>query len=135
MAVVGAGSWGTALALQIARSGREVRIWGRDRTQLEAMARDRVNRKYLPEARFPDNLLPAGDLEDCLEGCRDVLIVVPSHGLREVLTKIRPLLDDDARVCWASKGFELDTGKLPRLVGEEMGVEVGPEERGEEHHL
>ena len=84
------------------------------------MARERVNRRYLPDSVFPDNLQVASDLEACVDGCRDVLIVVPSHALREVLTKLRPLLTDEARVCWASKGFELDTGKLPHQVAAEV---------------
>lgn len=84
------------------------------------MARERVNRRYLPDSAFPDNLVATPDLEDCLHGCRDVLIVVPSHALREVLTTVSPLLDDEARVCWASKGFELDTGKLPHRVAAEV---------------
>ena len=84
------------------------------------MARERVNRRYLPDSVFPDNLEVTFDLEACVDGCRDVLIVVPSHALREVLTKLRPLLTDEARVCWASKGFELDTGKLPHQVAAEV---------------
>ena len=84
------------------------------------MARERVNRRYLPDSVFPDNLQVASNLEACVDGCRDVLIVVPSHALREVLTKLRPLLTDEARVCWASKGFELDTGKLPHQVAAEV---------------
>lgn len=84
------------------------------------MARERVNRRYLPDSMLPDNLVVTTDLEACIDGCRDVLIVVPSHALREVLTKLRPLLADEARVCWASKGFELDTGKLPHQVAAEV---------------
>ena len=84
------------------------------------MARERVNRRYLPDSVFPDKLEVVFDLKACVDGCRDVLIVVPSHALREVLTKLRPLLTDEARVCWASKGFELDTGKLPHQVAAEV---------------
>lgn len=84
------------------------------------MARERVNRRYLPDSVFPDKLEVVFDLKACVDGCRDVLIVVPSHALREVLTKLRPLLTDAARVCWASKGFELDTGKLPHQVAAEV---------------
>lgn len=120
IAVLGAGSWGTALALQFARGGREVRLWGRDREQLAALQTDRVNERYLPDANFPDNLQVEQDIEACLRGVRDVLISVPSHGLRETLLKIEPLLDDAARVCWATKGFELDTGKLPHQVAREI---------------
>ncbi len=123
-AVIGAGSWGTALALQFARSGCAVRLWGRDRKQLEVMARDRSNARYLPGIDFPDTLQAIADLEDCLAGVTDILVAVPSHGLRETLVAIRPYLGGGSRVCWATKGFELHTGKLPhQVVAEELGAE------------
>ena len=118
--MVGAGSWGTALALQFARSGCNVRLWGRDRAQLEKLAKERINGRYLPDAPFPDNLEAVPNLEDCVAGVRDVLVSVPSHGLRETLTNLRPHLRDDARVCWATKGFELHTGKLPHEVAADV---------------
>ncbi|MCH8072403.1 MAG: NAD(P)-dependent glycerol-3-phosphate dehydrogenase [Proteobacteria bacterium] len=122
LAVIGAGSWGTALALQFARSGREVRLWGRDAEQLAAISADGVNRRYLPDVPFPDNLRVEADLGACLDGVKDILIAVPSHGLRETLIKVQPLLDSAARICWATKGFELSTGKLPHQVaGEVLG--------------
>jgi len=120
VAVLGAGSWGTALALQFARGGREVRLWGRDDGQLAAIDADGVNNRYLPNAQFPDNLRVEADLGACLDGVRDILIAVPSHGLRETLIKVQPLLDSSARICWATKGFELSTGKLPHQVAGEI---------------
>ena len=108
------------MALQFARSGHEVRIWGRDSAQLASMGSDRVNNRYLPDATLPDNLIACTDLDSCLDGVRDVLVSVPSHALRETLTAVRPLLADDARVCWATKGFELHTGKLPHQVAAEV---------------
>jgi len=120
MAVVGAGSWGTALALQFARCGRPIRLWGRDRAQLEQMRETRENTRYLPGAAFPGNLEAVLELEACLDGVRDILIVVPSHGFRETLEAIKPLLINGARVCWATKGFELHTGKLPHVVAAEV---------------
>ena len=116
IAVLGAGSWGTALALQFARSGRPVRLWGRDRAQIAAMQADRVNERYLPGATFPDNLVPEASLGATLDGAWIILVSVPSHGLRETLTAAKPLIPADARVCWATKGFELHTGKLPHEV-------------------
>ncbi len=80
------------------------------------MGRDRVNDRYLPNAMLPDNLIACTELDRCLDGVRDVLVSVPSHALRETLTAVRPFLADDARVCWATKGFELHTGKLPHQV-------------------
>ena len=120
IAVIGAGSWGTALALQFARGGREVRLWGRDAKQIATIRSDGVNNRYLPDARFPANLRVTADLDACLDGVRDIVIAVPSHGLRETLTRIQPLLDGAARICWATKGFELSTGKLPHQVAGEI---------------
>jgi glycerol-3-phosphate dehydrogenase (NAD(P)+) len=88
------------------------------------MVDDRENKRYLPDVPFPPNLEVCPDLEDCLKGARDVLVVVPSHGLRDTLTQIKPLLGNDSRVCWATKGFELSTGKLPHQVAAEV---LGPD--------
>ena len=120
IAVIGAGSWGTALALQFARGGREIRLWGRDAEQLATIRAAGVNNRYLPDVRFPGNLRVEADLDACVGGIRDIVISVPSHGLRETLIRIQPLLDDDARICWATKGFELSTGKLPHQVAGEI---------------
>ncbi len=120
LAVVGAGSWGTALAIQFARNGREVRLWGRDPAQQRRMTADRVNARYLPDAQFPGSLVVTLDLETCLDRVQDVLVAVPSHAFRDTLTALKSLLADDARVCWATKGFELNTGKLPHQVAAEV---------------
>jgi len=88
--------------------------------QLEAMAEKGENVRYLPGVPFPPNLTAHAEIEECLDGARDILVVVPSHGLRDTLTAIKPLLRPDSRVCWATKGFELHTGKLPHQVAEEV---------------
>ena len=125
IAVIGAGSWGTALALQFARVGCDVRLGGVvELDLLEAMVEDRENRRYLPDIAFPPNLSAYPDLDACLDGVRDILIVVPSHGLRATLEKIEPRLAPDSRICWATKGFELSTGKLPHQVAAEV---LGPD--------
>jgi len=109
------------LALQFARSGCEVRLGGLlELDELEAMAANSENRRYLPGANFPPNLTACPVLEDCLDGARDILVAVPSHGLRDTLATIKPLLQPDSRVCWATKGFELSTGKLPHQVATEV---------------
>ena len=110
-----------------------MRLWGRDTEQLNDMVNSGSNERYLPGAAFPDNLHAEPDLAECLSRVRDILIAVPSHGLRETLTNIKIHLADDARVSWATKGFELSTGKLPHQVAEEclgtdrpMAVLSGP---------
>ncbi len=120
IAVLGAGSWGTALALQLARNGRAVRLWGRNAEDLARLDADRENSRYLPGAAFPDNLITVPELADCVDGVGDVLVSVPSHGLRETLELVAPALAPGARICWATKGFELSTGRLPHQVAEEV---------------
>jgi len=107
--------------MQLARAGSPVRLGGvLELDLLEAMVGDRENKRYLPGAAFPDGLEARPDLADCLAGARDVLVVVPSHGLRDTLEAILPHLAVDTRVCWATKGFELHTGKLPHQVAAEV---------------
>jgi glycerol-3-phosphate dehydrogenase (NAD(P)+) len=105
--------------------GCEVRLGGVvEQDLLEAMVSDRENRQYLPGVAFPPGLTAYPDLADCVDGVRDILVVVPSHGLRDTLTQIKPLLRPDSRICWATKGFELSTGKLPHQVAAEV---LGPD--------
>src|ERR1700744_1428077 len=78
IAVLGAGSWGTALAIQCARAGRRTRLWGREASHIELLARERRNRRYLPEASFPDGLQPVVTLAQALAGVSDVIVAVPS---------------------------------------------------------
>jgi glycerol-3-phosphate dehydrogenase (NAD(P)+) len=87
---------------------------------LDVMAADAENTRYLPGVGFPPNLVAHSNIEECLDGARDILVVVPSHGLRETLMTIRPLLGPQSRVCWATKGFELHSGKLPHQVAAEV---------------
>ncbi len=120
IAVIGAGSWGTALAIQCVRAGSAARLWGRDPAQVEAMGRDRVNQRYLPDAAFPARLHICATLPDALLDVQDVLVAVPSHGFRELLNRLRPLLQPQQRLCWATKGFETSTGLLPNEVAREV---------------
>jgi glycerol-3-phosphate dehydrogenase (NAD(P)+) len=124
IAVLGAGSWGTALAIQFARAGRPTVLWGRAEDDPEKLARDRSNERYLPGAPFPAALQVEPDLARAVATASDILVVVPSSALRSVLTSLRPLLSPGARVAWATKGFELATGKLPHQVAREV---LGPE--------
>ncbi|MGN6453355.1 MAG: NAD(P)H-dependent glycerol-3-phosphate dehydrogenase [Steroidobacteraceae bacterium] len=126
VAVLGAGSWGTALAIQFARGGHPVRLWGRDRAQLAAMAARRCNERYLPGTAFPPSLGLEPELTAALAGARDVLVVVPSTALRELLTELRSLLTPPMHVAWATKGFEQGSGKLPHQVAAEV---LGAERR------
>ena len=116
MTVIGAGSWGTALAILLAREGHPTQLWGRDGAQLNEMRRAGCNQRYLPGVSFPETLRVAGDLQAALEAARDALIAVPSHAFRATLERIQPHLTRETRVAWATKGFELATGMLPHQV-------------------
>jgi glycerol-3-phosphate dehydrogenase (NAD(P)+) len=125
MAVIGAGSWGTALAVHLARTIHRTVLWGLAPPDMADLARDRVNRQYLPEAPFPDSLEIAATLEDAVGAADELLIAVPSHAFRACLGQVAPLLHPGMRVAWATKGFELETGKLPHQVAcEVLGMAV-----------
>jgi glycerol-3-phosphate dehydrogenase (NAD(P)+) len=119
-AVLGAGSWGTALALQLARTGHEVHIWGHLESEIDPLIVERENKFYLPGCPFPDNITATTNLGLAIANSRDILIVVPSHVLRIVLEQIKPMLRDKQKVNWATKGFELDSGLLPHQVVDEV---------------
>jgi glycerol-3-phosphate dehydrogenase (NAD(P)+) len=126
MTVIGAGSWGTALAILLSREGRLTQLWSRDAKQLEAMRSARRNMRYLPHALFPESLQVAVDLDEALKGARDALIAVPSHAFRATLEAIRPHLAPQTRIAWATKGFEIESGLLPhQVVREVLGATPG----------
>jgi glycerol-3-phosphate dehydrogenase (NAD(P)+) len=126
MAVIGAGSWGTALAIQLARAEHPIHLWGRDPAQLDAMQRVRCNERYLPDAAFPPALTVSSDLASALDGVRDALIAVPSHAFRATLEQVAVYLKPDTRIAWATKGFEMSSGLLPHQVaGEVLGERPG----------
>ena len=119
--VLGAGSWGTALAMLLARNGHEVKLWDRDSGHVEALNQQRENRRYLPGISLPDGGTAFADLHSALEDTGFVLVVVPSAGFREVLKKTRAHLGATFNLIWASKGLEPGTGKfLHQVVDEEL---------------
>ncbi|MCC5794844.1 MAG: NAD(P)-dependent glycerol-3-phosphate dehydrogenase [Chromatiales bacterium] len=120
VAVLGAGSWGTALAVQIARAGHPVTLWGRSAKQLALLSRERENRRYLPGVTLPPTLQVEPELAAAVGAQQDQLVCVPSHAFRATLERIAPLLPPDARVAWATKGFEQQTGALPHQVAREV---------------
>ena len=105
IAVLGAGSWGTALAIELAERHR-VMLWGHTQAEVDAMRRDRENRHYLPDVPFPEKLQVTLDLAEAIDGATEVLVVVPSHAFASVcqqLAELRPALDS---LAWATKGFD-----------------------------
>ncbi|CAI1069735.1 NAD(P)H-dependent glycerol-3-phosphate dehydrogenase [Serratia grimesii] len=119
MTVIGAGSYGTALAITLARNGHSVVLWGHNPEQIQKMQHDRCNQAFLPDVTFPDMLLLEADLARALAASRDVLVVVPSHVFGDVLRQLKPHLRPDARIVWATKGLEAETGRLLQDVARE----------------
>lgn len=111
--VLGSGSWGTALAVHLARTGHDVRLWARDAALVEQMAAMRVNPTYLPGIELPPSLLPTHALETALTDAAFVVMAVPSHGMRTVVRAASPLLPDGCTLVSATKGLE--EGSLLRM--------------------
>jgi len=123
IAVLGAGSFGTALAIHLARRGSPTLLWGRDQAKMDAMQQARENRQYLPGCAFPLKLRALSDLVAAVGAADDILISTPSHALAETLRAIKPHLKPAQGVASACKGFEPGSG---RLVHEVIEHELGP---------
>lgn len=121
--IVGAGSWGTALAILLSRNGRPVRLWSVDRSELDPLPADRENKRFLPGCPFPEPLAIEFELARLVSECNDLLVVVPSHGFRGTLTQIAAVKPAKLRLAWATKGFEIESGKLLHEVAREV---LGP---------
>ncbi|EGH7064467.1 NAD(P)H-dependent glycerol-3-phosphate dehydrogenase, partial [Salmonella enterica] len=119
MTVIGAGSYGTALAITLARNGHQVVLWGHDPKHIATLEHDRCNVAFLPDVPFPDTLHLESDLATALAASRNILVVVPSHVFSDVLRQIKPLMRPDARLVWATKGLEAETGRLLQDVARE----------------
>lgn len=125
VAVLGAGSWGTALGMLIARNGRRTYLWGQDAARMANMAHERENVRYLPGIRFPDEIQIREDLPELLTATNRFLVAVPSHGFRTLLKHLRDGLPDGSILAWATKGLEPGSGKLlGEVVREELGESV-----------
>src|SRR2546426_11533847 len=107
--ILGGGSWGTALSIHLARSGRSVILWAHDEALARSVEPQRVNHKYLPGRPIPPEVRITGDLEEALEGATEVMLVVPSHHCRRVLNACLPYVTTRMSFCSASKGIESDT--------------------------
>ena len=132
VAVLGAGSWGTALAAVLARNGADVTLWGRDPAAIAQMAATRRNARYLPELELPQQLALSSDLRASLAGAGVVLIVTPSHAFADLLDAIAPHFGADAGLAWATKGFDPPSGRFlhelvaERLPGAAAAIVTGP---------
>jgi glycerol-3-phosphate dehydrogenase (NAD(P)+) len=122
IAVVGAGSWGTALAVHLARVGHDVRLWVREPELVGDMRDLRENREYLPGVVLPPNLVATNDLGEVLDGLGLVLTAVPSHGTREVMSHVARLIAPGAVVVSATKGIEEQSlQRMSQVIAQQLG--------------
>ena len=121
IAVLGAGSWGTALAIHLADSGHDVLLWGNEAEHMQLLCEQRCNQQFLPDVPFPAQLQTTADLELALASPAWVLIAIPSHAYRSFLKNNAGLFKADVGIAWASKGLENGSGKLiHQVVAEEL---------------
>jgi glycerol-3-phosphate dehydrogenase (NAD(P)+) len=122
IAIIGAGSWGTALAVVAARAGHVVALWSRNEEVVDSINRYRVNPQYLKATRIPEGIAATINLETALSRASLVLIAVPSHAVRETLTAIAPLLGENSIIVSVTKGIEIETTKrISEVVKDVVG--------------
>ncbi|TPQ24516.1 NAD(P)-dependent glycerol-3-phosphate dehydrogenase [Methylomonas sp. EFPC3] len=125
ISILGAGSWGTALAIQAARNGCTTSLWGHNPQHIAALQQAGENSRYLPGAQLPANLELTADISKAVSYSQVLLISVPSHAFRDTLIRIKPFLAEKPMVAWATKGFDgLDGALLSQVVAETLGEDI-----------
>jgi len=125
ISIVGAGSWGTSLARLLAKKGYSCSLWGHNKKQLRSIAEKRENTRYLPGIGLPDNLKVTDSLEECIRKSELVVMVVPSHGLRDVFNGLVPFLEKNVKIISAVKGIENSTLLTMTQIMQEILVKNG----------
>ncbi|MCA1576181.1 MAG: NAD(P)-dependent glycerol-3-phosphate dehydrogenase [Acidobacteria bacterium] len=120
IAIIGGGSWGTALAVIAARAGHEVRLWSRNAEVVRSINEQHVNASYLKSVQIPSSVAATSELNTALDGAELVLFVAPSHAARELFTAISPHLSDSTIIVSLSKGIEIETGKRISEIAKEV---------------
>jgi glycerol-3-phosphate dehydrogenase (NAD(P)+) len=120
ISILGAGSWGTALAILAARNGFQTLLWGHNQKHIDALSKDRQNKRYLPDLSFSENLFVTADLSKIGDFSDLVLVCVPSHAFKDTLLTLKPYLADNAKIAWATKGFNPSDGKLLHQIVAEI---------------
>jgi glycerol-3-phosphate dehydrogenase (NAD(P)+) len=120
IAIIGAGSWGTALAVVAARAGHTVRLWSRSPEVVSSINEQHVNSRYLTSTSIPSGVIATGDLDESLDGAALVLLAAPSHAARELLTAMSPLLPEAVIIVGVSKGIEIETGRRVSEIAKEV---------------
>jgi glycerol-3-phosphate dehydrogenase (NAD(P)+) len=131
IAIIGAGGWGTALAITMARregGGRDVRLWAFEPYLVETMIATRENQIYLPSVRIPESVCVSNSMKDVLSGARIVMVAVPSHVYRQVIAQALPLLHPEMLFVSAAKGIENDTlMRMSEVVIDVLGARFTPQ--------
>jgi glycerol-3-phosphate dehydrogenase (NAD(P)+) len=127
--VLGAGSYGTALAICLARNGNKTILWGRDESHVATMRATRSNEKYLPDSTLPETLVVESSLSKAVAASNNILVVVPSHAFGDMLSQIKPYLLPQAKIAWATKGLDHKSGRLLQdvardILGDEISLAV-----------
>jgi glycerol-3-phosphate dehydrogenase (NAD(P)+) len=121
IAVLGGGSWGTALATQVARAHHDVTLWDMNPEHVQSMQQSRINQQYLPDIPLPESLKFSDQLEQTICESNTLLIAIPSHAVRGFLLKTRQWIRADHHIVWATKGLEEGSGKpVHQIVAEEL---------------
>ncbi|ARW84146.1 NAD(P)H-dependent glycerol-3-phosphate dehydrogenase [Aeromonas salmonicida] len=126
ISVLGAGSYGSALAISLARNGHPTLLWGHDTAHVAELEHDRCNKAFLPDVPFPADLQLTADLQRAVQAAPVLLLVVPSHVFGQVLSQVKPFLRPDTRIAWATKGLEPDSGRLLQDVARDVLGETIP---------
>jgi glycerol-3-phosphate dehydrogenase (NAD(P)+) len=120
ISVLGAGSWGTALAVQAARNGCQTLLWGHNQTHMSCLSNDQENQRYLPGIKLPASLILTGNIEEAANFSSEFLISVPSHAFEDTLIKLKAFLNKETKIAWATKGFNSDNGLLLNQIVEQI---------------
>lgn len=125
-ALIGSGSWGTALAVLLGKKGYPVRLWARREELALAIERDRENARYLPGVILPETVIATSHIDEALADCEAVVLAIPSGGVREVLALLKGRLGPDTLLIHAGKGLESETGlRGSEVIGEVLGERAG----------
>jgi len=128
IAIIGTGSWGTTLAVMLAREGHDAVLWARTPEEAETLRSSRENKRFLPHVTLPDNLGITSSLEESLDSCEMLLLVVPAQRMRENVRRVGPLIEEQTIVLSAAKGLEKATAlRMSQVIAEELSS--GFEER------
>lgn len=127
IAIIGAGSWGTALAIMAARAGHNVSMWARDGAVVDSINRDHSNPAYLTGTEIPESVRASKDIVNVTQAAELVILAAPSHAMRGLLGAMSPALSSEMIIVSAAKGIEIETGKrISEVIDEVVGKETRP---------